>query len=99
MPLPDQDIPENRGIDWPAVFRILLVQVLVLSALAAVFIGYVNWSSEQAVFEFIGASEVFALTPYRQPQTRDSVEAVKGAASCGASKPWMTGTSKAMTFE
>ena len=64
------------------MFRILLVQVLVLSALAAAFIGYVNWSSEQALFELIGASEVFALTPYRQPQTRDSIQAVKGDVSC-----------------
>jgi hypothetical protein len=82
VPLPDHQSPENRGIDWPAVIRILLLQMLVLMALAGAFVSYVNWSSEQAVFEFIGASEVSALVPYRRPKTGASTQAVKGPASC-----------------
>ena len=82
MPSPDHHIPENRGIDWPAVVRILLLQVLVLLALAGAFIAYVNWSSERAFSEFVGASEVAPLAPYRQPQYWASIRAVKGQASC-----------------
>jgi hypothetical protein len=82
VPLPDHHSPEHRGIDWPAVIRILLLQMLVLIALAGAFVGYVNWSSEQALSEFAGASEVSALAPYRQPQRRASVEVAKDHASC-----------------
>jgi hypothetical protein len=111
VPLPDHDNPENRGINWPAVARILLIQMLVLIALAGAFVTYVDWSSEQALFESIGASEVSVLAPYRQPPTRASIQADKGPASCGASKPSMAGTAAsgsdavlrtavpAMTFE
>jgi hypothetical protein len=82
VPSPDHQIPDNRGIDWPAVVRILLLQVLVLLALAGAFIAYVNWSSERAFSEFVGASEVVPLAPYRQPQYWASIRAVKGQASC-----------------
>jgi flagellar basal body-associated protein FliL len=82
VPLPDRQSPEHRGIDWPAVIRILLLQMLVLMALAGAFVGYVNWSSEQALSEFAGASEGSALAPYRQPQTQAAVRAAKDQASC-----------------
>jgi hypothetical protein len=82
VPLPDYQIPEHRGIDWPAVARILLLQMLVLIALAGAFVGYVNWSSEQALSEFVGAGEEPALAPYGQPQRRASVQAAKDPASC-----------------
>src|ERR1700740_3637256 len=45
----------QRGIDWLAIVRILLMQVLVLAALSAAFVGYVNWSSDRAWEEFIAA--------------------------------------------
>jgi hypothetical protein len=53
-----------------------------LLALAGAFIAYVNWSSERAFSEFVGASEVAPLAPYRQPQSWASIRAVKGEASC-----------------
>src|SRR3954462_964845 len=99
VPLPDHRIPENGGINWPAVVRILLIQMLVLVALAGAFVTYVDWSSEQALFESIGASEVSVLAPYRQPQARASIKADKGPASCSASKTWTAGTSPALTLE
>lgn len=87
MPLPDHQSPENSGIEWPAVIRILLVQVLVLCALAAAFVSYVNWSSEQALFESIGASEVSGAASYRQAKTPASVQPVKGPAACPVAEP------------
>ena len=38
----------TRSIDWLRIVRILLVQVLVLVALAGAVVWYVNWSSEAA---------------------------------------------------
>ena len=46
------ETPETRRIDWLGIFRILLVQVLVLLALSVAFIRYLDWSSEQALEEF-----------------------------------------------
>ena len=82
MPLPNQPTPENRGIDWLAVARTLLFQVLVLLALTGAFIGYVNWSSEQAVWEFINASEPSLPDSHRASESAASVQAVKGKAFC-----------------
>ncbi len=82
MQLSDQQNPENRGINWRAIARILLFQVLVLLALAAGFIGYVNWSSEQAVWEFINASEPWLPDSQRASKSAASVQAVKGQAFC-----------------
>jgi hypothetical protein len=40
--------PEKRGIDWPAIGKTLLIQLLVLLALSAAFVRYLNWSSDAA---------------------------------------------------
>ena len=65
--------PETSRIDWLGISRILLVQVLVLLALSAAFIRYLDWSSEQAWAEFSRAIESAPLTT--QPAT--PVQAVK----------------------
>jgi hypothetical protein len=61
MSSPRNQNPETRGIDWVAIERILILQVLVLIALAGGFIRYVNWSSEVAFAEFSAASNRTAL--------------------------------------
>jgi hypothetical protein len=60
------ETPETRRIDWLGIFRILLVQVLVLLALSVAFIRYLDWSSEQALEEFsraIKSSEPVTTQP------------------------------------
>ena len=73
--------PETRRIDWLGIFRILLVQVLVLLALSAAFVRYVDWSSEQALAEFSRAF-VPAPAPKAQPQSATPVHAVKDKTPC-----------------
>jgi hypothetical protein len=80
--LPDHQNPTNRGVDWPAVVRTLLVQVLVLLALTGAFIGYVNWSSEQAVWELMNAGEPALQEPHRASEVAAPVQAVKDQALC-----------------
>ena len=48
MPSPGDPNPEHRGIDWAAIFRTLLVQVVVLLALAGAF-GIVRRLLEEIV--------------------------------------------------
>ena len=86
MPPSDHHSPDRPGIDWAAVARTLLVQMLVLIALGAVFVSYLDWSAEQALSDFIDASGVAPLAPYRPSQTRAAVKAVKGEASCKPSE-------------
>ena len=78
MPSPVDQYPENtRGIDWPAVVRTLLAQVLVLLVLSGAFVGYVNWSSAKAFAEFTSATGSSAqqdkkpLAPSSSPRHAD----------------------------
>jgi hypothetical protein len=79
--LGDQN-PEKPGIDWPAIVRTLLVQVLVLLALSVAFVRYVNWSSDAAFAEFISASKSSGMDPKHHPQPATPVHTVKGQKLC-----------------
>jgi hypothetical protein len=57
---------------WPAIVRIIILEILVLLALAGAFIYYLNWSSEVAMSEFMAASKA-------------PIHAVKAHSSCGDS--------------
>jgi hypothetical protein len=41
---------------WPSIVRIAVVEVVLLLALAGVFIAYLNWSSEATFAEFLAAN-------------------------------------------
>ena len=73
---------QNRGIDWPAIVRTLLVQILVLLALAGAFIGYVDWSSDVVWAEFIEVSKASVREPAHRPPSSIPVRAVKDQALC-----------------
>ena len=66
MSSPRNQTPQTRGMDWVAIERTLVLQVLVLLAFAGAFIRYVNWSSEIAFAEFSAASksELSQARPY-----------------------------------
>jgi hypothetical protein len=70
---PDNHSFENRGIDWLAVVRTLLIQVMVLAALAVAFTGYVEWSSERAFSEFMRASEPSLASADQSPKASAAV--------------------------
>jgi hypothetical protein len=38
---------------WPAIVRIIILEIVVLFALAVAFVCYLNWSSEAALSEFM----------------------------------------------
>jgi flagellar basal body-associated protein FliL len=74
----------NRYIDWLMIVRIMLVQVLVLVALAGAVVWYLNWSSDAAWQEFISTHKPPVSSPNGQPQSQSQapVQAVKGKAGC-----------------
>jgi len=42
---------------WPAIVRLIILEILLLLALASAFVYYLNWSSEVAMSEFMAASK------------------------------------------
>jgi hypothetical protein len=85
MPSRDAQYPHNGSINWLAVMRTLLFQVLVLLGLAVAFAGYVEWSSEASWSEFIAASDPAARDPGQPPQS-SPVHTAKGQALCQQKK-------------
>lgn len=50
--------PQSRGVDWLAIARIAVLQVLVLLALAGAGLRYLSWSSDLAWAEFSAANQL-----------------------------------------
>jgi len=44
---------------WPAIVRIIVLEILLLIALAGAFVYYLNWSSEASISEFMAASRSY----------------------------------------
>jgi uncharacterized membrane protein len=42
---------------WPAIVRLIILEILLLLALAGAFVYYLNWSSQVAMSEFIAAGK------------------------------------------
>jgi hypothetical protein len=82
VPFPVDQNPKDRGIDWPAIVRTLLVQVLVLLALSVAFVRYVNWSSDAAWAEFTAAGRSSVVDPKLHAQSATPVQIVKGQKLC-----------------
>jgi len=76
MPSSVQQSPAYVRRSWPAIVWIVLAEILVLVALSAAFVGYVNWSSDAAFAEFKAAVHRTA------PQPESSVQAVRAHAPC-----------------
>lgn len=87
MPSSGKPSPQNRGIDWLAIVRTLLLQVLVLLALSVAFIRYVNWSSDVAFAEFSAASESWAAAAKPQAPSATSVQAITDQLPCAGIAP------------
>jgi hypothetical protein len=64
---------------WVSIARIFLVEVLVLVALSAGAIGYVNWSSKVAWAEFLATSKLPAV------ESDSALRAIKHQTPCDRS--------------
>jgi hypothetical protein len=82
MPSMDHQSRMRRTVDRLGIVRILLVQVMVLLALAGAAVRYVNWSSEVALQEFLSAGRPALAGASRQPQPQAPVQTVKSKAAC-----------------
>lgn len=72
----------DQRFDWPAIVKTLSVEIVVLVALAGAFVGYLDWSSEVNVREFMAASQSSGADAGHRPRSSISVQAVKARAKC-----------------
>ena len=77
MPSPE----DQHRINWLAVMRTLMLQALILLALAVAFAGYVEWSSEATWAEFMSAGNPSAIDSGDHAQTSE-VQTVKNQTPC-----------------
>jgi len=70
------DSKSRRPGFWWSIARIFLVETLVLLALAAAVVAYLNWSSEVSWAEFLAASQQPVPAPY------SAVQPVKARSAC-----------------
>ena len=80
MPSSQGQSGQSRGINWRAIVATLLVQVLVLTALSVAAVTYVNWSSQAALAEFVGAVKPSISDHLRRFSS--PIQPVKGRMSC-----------------
>jgi hypothetical protein len=76
----------KRTIDRLGIVRILLVQAMVLLALAGAVVRYVDWSSEVALNEFLSATRPTlagaSSRPQPSPLPQAPVQTAKDKAAC-----------------
>jgi hypothetical protein len=82
VPSTDQNSNANRRFDWQGIFRILLVQLVVLLALAGAFVWYLNWSSEVAWQEFISTDQPVLSSPNHHLESQAPMQTVNGKPIC-----------------
>ena len=80
MPSLERQSGQSRGIHWRGIIATLLVQVLVLVILSVAAVYYVNWSSEAALAEFVGALKPSVSDHSRQ--FSNPIQPVKGRTPC-----------------
>jgi hypothetical protein len=76
---PGNQNPGDRGNRWLALVRTLIVEIVVLLALAAAITHYLDWSSDANWAEFIATSQTSGLAPSHRSQP---VQSAKGQAPC-----------------
>jgi LPS O-antigen subunit length determinant protein (WzzB/FepE family) len=72
-PLADH-VPSNQDSlqnfwqgSWPSIVRIIIVEILLLLALAFALVYYLNWSSDAAVSEFMATGSLTLHTVKDHP--------------------------------
>jgi hypothetical protein len=81
VPLSGEQDPES-SVNWLAVVRTLLVQVVVLLALTGAVAFYLRWSSDANWEDFLAATKSSAADPGQRAQSPAPVQTVKRGATC-----------------
>lgn len=68
----------NSQFRWRGMGSTVLVELLILLALAFAVVGYLEWSSDAAVAEFMSAAKSSASDPNHSNESSTPAQPVKG---------------------
>jgi hypothetical protein len=72
----------NSQIHWRGIGTTVVVELLVLLALAFAVVRYVEWSSDAAQAEFMGATKPSASDPNHSGEFSTASQPLKGRTGC-----------------
>ena len=76
----------NSQIHWRGIGTTVAVVLLTVLALAFAIVGYVEWSSNTAVAEFMSATEASASDPNHSNESPAPIQSLKGRTGCPQGK-------------
>jgi len=76
----------NSQFGWRGIGTTVVVELLILLALAFAVVGYVEWSSDAAVAEFMSATKSSASDANHSNESSTPIQSVKGRTGCPLSK-------------
>ncbi|WP_141688686.1 hypothetical protein [Bradyrhizobium paxllaeri] len=76
----------NGQIQWRGISTTVVVELIILLALALAAVSYVEWSSKIAVAEFMSATESSASDPNHSSESPARMQARKGPTGCPLGK-------------
>ena len=78
MPLFNSQQQHDRGIRWLGTGATVVIELLVLLALAFAVVRYVEWSSDAAQAEFMSATKSSASDPNQTGEFSTPIQASRG---------------------
>jgi hypothetical protein len=72
----------NSQIRWRGIASTVVIELLILLALAFAVVRYVEWSSDDALAEFMSATKPSASDPNPSGEFSTPIQPLKGRAGC-----------------
>ena len=82
MPLFNSQQQHDRGIRWLGTGATVVIELLVLLALAFAVVRYVEWSSDAAQAEFMSATNSSVSDRNHSGEFSTPIQSLKGQAGC-----------------
>jgi hypothetical protein len=82
MPLFNSHHQNDRGMGWGVIAVTVVIELLVLLALAFAVVRYVEWSSAAAQAEFMSATKPSASDPNHSGEFSTPNQVPQGASRC-----------------
>jgi hypothetical protein len=82
MPLFNSQKQHDRGTRWLGAAATMVVEILVLLALAFAVVRYLEWSSDAAQAEFMSATKPSASDPNHSGEFSTAIQPLKGRTGC-----------------
>jgi hypothetical protein len=82
MPSFNSQQQHDRGIRWLGTGATVVIELLVLLALAFAVVRYAEWSSHAAQAEFMNATKPSASDPNHSGESSIAIQPLKGRTGC-----------------